>query len=105
MAGRWGIGSSSCPVTIAKVSLPSTHNTQHSSDAYRSSILDRYDRLHSRGVLHGDVDPRNWLLDADGSVWLVDFADSTTWNAPMDEQWETLADRERREAAALLGLV
>jgi hypothetical protein len=32
-----------------------------------------YAALHERGVLHGDVHPRNLLVDRDGSVRLLDF--------------------------------
>jgi hypothetical protein len=38
-----------------------------------SRLLDAYAAIHSRGVLHGDVHPRNALVLADGSVRLIDF--------------------------------
>jgi serine/threonine-protein kinase len=37
------------------------------------AIADAYAALHTQGVLHGDVHPHNVLVDADGSVRLVDF--------------------------------
>lgn len=36
-------------------------------------IAESYARLHEAGVLHGDVHPRNVLVDRDGSVRLIDF--------------------------------
>jgi predicted Ser/Thr protein kinase len=36
-------------------------------------LLDAYAAVHARGVLHGDVHPRNALALNDGSVWLIDF--------------------------------
>ncbi len=36
-------------------------------------IAGAYAGLHRRGVLHGDVHPRNVLVDAAGAVWLLDF--------------------------------
>ncbi|HYH44239.1 MAG TPA: protein kinase, partial [Thermoanaerobaculia bacterium] len=36
-------------------------------------IARSYTDLHGRGVLHGDVHPRNVLIDSDGAVWLLDF--------------------------------
>jgi hypothetical protein len=36
-------------------------------------LLDAYAAIHGRGVLHGDVHPRNALVLADGSVRLIDF--------------------------------
>jgi eukaryotic-like serine/threonine-protein kinase len=38
------------------------------------SLLDAYAALHARGVLHGDVHPRNVLVDRQGRVTLLDFA-------------------------------
>ena len=37
------------------------------------SVVDAYVRLHHFGVLHGDVHPRNVLVDLDNSVKLIDF--------------------------------
>ncbi len=36
-------------------------------------VLDAYRSLHERGVVHGDVHPRNLLADADGRIRIVDF--------------------------------
>jgi eukaryotic-like serine/threonine-protein kinase len=36
-------------------------------------IVDTYARLHARGVIHADVDSRNLLIAADGSVTILDF--------------------------------
>ena len=38
-----------------------------------SRLLDAYAAVHARGVLHGDVHPRNALVLPDGSVRLIDF--------------------------------
>ncbi|HEX6903026.1 MAG TPA: lanthionine synthetase LanC family protein [Thermoanaerobaculia bacterium] len=43
-----------------------------------------YARLHERGVLHGDVHPRNVLVAGDGSVRLVDFGYARWDEAPGD---------------------
>jgi eukaryotic-like serine/threonine-protein kinase len=37
------------------------------------SIVDAYARLHSAGVVHGDVHPRNVLVAGDGTVTIIDF--------------------------------
>ena len=37
------------------------------------AILDAYAGLHARGIIHGDIHPRNILVDGDGSVRLIDF--------------------------------
>lgn len=36
-------------------------------------ILDAFASLHARGVIHGDVHPRNVLVRPDGSVAIIDF--------------------------------
>jgi serine/threonine-protein kinase len=36
-------------------------------------IADAYAQLHARGVIHGDVHPRNVVIDDDGTVRLIDF--------------------------------
>jgi len=48
------------------------------------AIADAYAALHARGVLHGDVHPHNVLVDADGTVRLVDFgyAHAASLSAP-----------------------
>jgi eukaryotic-like serine/threonine-protein kinase len=38
------------------------------------AVADAYAALHDRGVIHGDVQPENVRVGADGSVTLVDFA-------------------------------
>ncbi|HYN21109.1 MAG TPA: lanthionine synthetase LanC family protein [Thermoanaerobaculia bacterium] len=41
--------------------------------ALARAIVDAYVRLHERGVLHGDIHPRNVLVSASGEVHLIDF--------------------------------
>ncbi|HEV2843223.1 MAG TPA: lanthionine synthetase LanC family protein, partial [Thermoanaerobaculia bacterium] len=47
-------------------------------------ICAAYARLHERGVIHGDVHPRNVLVAGDGSVRLVDFGYARWEKAPAD---------------------
>jgi eukaryotic-like serine/threonine-protein kinase len=46
------------------------------------AIGSAYVRLHARGVLHGDVHPRNVLVAGDGTVRLVDFGHARWDEAP-----------------------
>ncbi len=41
--------------------------------ALSRAVADAYATLHERGALHGDVHPRNALVQADGRVRLIDF--------------------------------
>lgn len=36
-------------------------------------LLEGYARLHEKGVIHGDIHPNNVLVDANGSVTILDF--------------------------------
>jgi serine/threonine protein kinase len=36
-------------------------------------ILEAYARLHDQGILHGDIQPRNVLVDAAGRVTVIDY--------------------------------
>jgi serine/threonine-protein kinase len=36
-------------------------------------VIAAYAQLHAQGVLHGDVHPRNLLVDADGKVTIIDY--------------------------------
>lgn len=47
-------------------------------------IAAAYARLHERGVVHGDVHPRNVLVGRDGAVRLLDFGYSR-WDAGLAE--------------------
>lgn len=38
------------------------------------AVADAYSRLHLRNVLHGDVHPRNVLVDGTGGIKIIDFA-------------------------------
>ena len=38
------------------------------------ALLDAYDRLHAKGIVHGDVHPKNVLVDRDGRLTVLDFA-------------------------------
>jgi serine/threonine protein kinase len=37
------------------------------------ALVDTYARLHARNVVHGDVHPRNILVDADDRISVLDF--------------------------------
>ena len=40
---------------------------------HRQQLVNAYTLLHRAGVVHGDPGPRNWLVDPNGRISLVDF--------------------------------
>ncbi|MGV0795169.1 lanthionine synthetase LanC family protein [Mycolicibacterium sp. XJ1819] len=46
------------------------------------SVASAYAEIHCRGVLHGDVHPRNVLVTADGTVTVIDFGLAVASDAP-----------------------
>lgn len=47
-------------------------------------IVRGYERLHERGVIHGDVNPRNLLVESDAIVRILDFGLSTSPKDPVE---------------------
>lgn len=62
------------------------HARGESDQAFRlgSRLLNAYAAVHARGVLHGDVHPRNALVAADGSVRLIDFGLADSRSLPRE---------------------
>ncbi|MEE6165603.1 MULTISPECIES: serine/threonine protein kinase [unclassified Mycolicibacterium] len=48
-------------------------------------IISSYEQLHQRGLLHGDIHPRNILIDNADRIWLIDFAHAR-WKLGQDAQ-------------------
>lgn len=48
------------------------------------SVAEAYAHLHGQGVIHGDVHPRNVLVDDDGRVTIIDFGLSRLIDGPDD---------------------
>ena len=44
----------------------------------KDRVVDAFDRIHSRGVLHNDVELRHMLIGGDGRVTIIDFEKSKT---------------------------
>ncbi len=74
------------------------------------AVVDVYALLHEQGVLHGDVHPRNLLLDASGRARIIDFgqarrvgghaSDGPTGRGGVDLYMEPELARARQEGRA-----
>lgn len=42
-------------------------------DVLKEKCIEAYEKIHSQGVLHGDVELRHMLIGADGRVTIIDF--------------------------------
>ena len=45
-------------------------------------VVEAFAEMHSRGVLHGDIQPKNVLFDLQQRVWLIDFSHSVVPGLP-----------------------
>lgn len=39
-------------------------------------LVEAFESLHGRGILHGDIQPKNALFDLQGKAWILDFSHS-----------------------------
>jgi serine/threonine protein kinase len=37
------------------------------------TLVKAFERLHERGILHGDIQPKNVIVDLHGRIWIIDF--------------------------------
>jgi tRNA A-37 threonylcarbamoyl transferase component Bud32 len=44
--------------------------------ALRAQLLADIETLHQSGVIHGDIHPRNIMIDNQGAIWLIDFGNA-----------------------------
>ena len=45
-------------------------------DSYRSKLYKSVQDLHSIGIVHGDLEPRNVVRVRGGGLYLIDFSES-----------------------------
>ncbi len=47
------------------------------------TLVEAFERLHRRGIIHGDVQPKNLVFDLQGRAWIIDFSHSTVPGLPL----------------------
>jgi len=77
-----------------------------------NEIWNAYEAIHELGVIHGDVAPRNILVDSKaGGVWIIDFEyssfidegdEKSHWNEKQ-EVWRMMHDIKTRRCDGTLG--
>lgn len=92
---------SKCPLTAAEPDPGAL--AAHASSVERAigSVARALDEVHRRGVVHGDLAPRNVLVRADGSAALIDFESAVV--APYSARSGALATPGFAAPAALVG--
>lgn len=60
------------PITVAAQHARAARDLQRLHDLVKN-LLEAYGRLHTKGILHGDIHPDNCLVRTDGRVVLIDF--------------------------------
>jgi serine/threonine-protein kinase len=72
LAMSWCAGVGALEAAIELRQLHGTGSRRRVLDLCRA-ILDAYAGLHARGVIHGDVNTKNVLIDKEGRVHIIDF--------------------------------
>lgn len=94
---------------LAMTELPGRTLKDRADDPPPPEVFDRLDtlldRLHAKGVAHGDLHRRDVLVDDDGAVSVVDFATSVlhdpTSTQPPGRRWRAAAALDRIAALRL----
>jgi eukaryotic-like serine/threonine-protein kinase len=66
------------------------------------AIMDAYARLHAKGVVHGDIQPNNILIDGTGAVTLIDFGCARLSGGPRTPRGGVAFFLEPEQAARVL---
>jgi serine/threonine-protein kinase len=46
------------------------------------TLVEAFERLHERGIVHGDIQPKNVLFDLHNRAWIIDFSHSIVPGLP-----------------------
>lgn len=47
------------------------------------TLVNAYQRLHERGIIHGDIQPNNVVFDLHNRAWIIDFSSSVVPDLPL----------------------
>jgi len=92
---------SKCPLTAAEPDPDALAAYASSVESAVNAVASALDEVHQRGVVHGDLAPRNVLVRADGSAALIDFESAIV--APYSARSGALATPGFAAPAALVG--
>lgn len=92
---------SKCPLTAAEPDPGALAEYASSVETAIDAVASALDEVHRRGVVHGDLAPRNVLMRADGSAALIDFESAIV--APYSARSGALATPGFAAPAALVG--
>lgn len=83
LAIEW-IDGKSCTVLAENVRRPWVYASQHSLLQSAVAVTEAYAELHAQGVVHGDVHPKNILMQETRSARIIDFGYA---RIPNDTRW------------------
>lgn len=82
------------------------HSTHGEQQSIREAAVAALGAVHAAGVLHGDVQQDNFVVEPGGCVWVIDFTHATLgskYGEPLEEEeLEGLQAAEQRELSMLL---
>ncbi|KAL0072153.1 hypothetical protein AAF712_001076 [Marasmius tenuissimus] len=90
------------PATLNVAMEPPHHSfwIEASSDmplVLKDRCVEAFEKLHARGVLHGDVELRHMLIGGDGKVTIIDFQQSRALEPILDVRLERATPAELRK--------
>jgi serine/threonine-protein kinase len=47
------------------------------------TLVEAFERLHERGIVHGDIQPKNVIFDLHNTAWIIDFSHSIVPGLPV----------------------
>jgi hypothetical protein len=65
-------------------------------DILKLRCIRAFQKIHARGVLHGDIELRHMLIGGDGKVTIIDFQESRATVPNMELKLESTCPRELR---------
>jgi eukaryotic-like serine/threonine-protein kinase len=63
-------------------SLRSSQRSRPEMLRMAGTLLEAFERLHERGIIHGDIQPKNVIFDLHDRAWIIDFTHSVVPSLP-----------------------
>jgi serine/threonine protein kinase len=62
--------------------LRTSPNSERELRRLAFTVVEAFERLHERGIIRGDIQPKNIVIDLQGGAWIIDFSHSAIPDFP-----------------------